>query len=86
MALRSVRLEDETEAILRQLREGTGWPISEVLEQGLRSLKQQVRRASGRRPYDVYARLDLGPRGYSNALSTDTRRGVTMAVRKELRK
>ena len=86
MAIRTVRLDDETEATLRQIREATGLPISEVLKQGLRSLKQQVRDASRQRPYDFYVRLDLGPGGYTTAPSTQTRRGVTAALRKKLRK
>ena len=67
MAIRTVRLDDETEATLRQIREATGLPISEVLKQGLRSLKQQVRDASEQRPYTLYDRLDLGPGGYAIA-------------------
>ena len=86
MALRTVRLDDEAEATLRQIREATGLPISEALKQGLRSLQQQVREASGQRPYDLYDRLDLGPGGYAIAPSTDTRRGVTAALRKKLQK
>ena len=86
MAIRTVRLDEETESTLRQIREATGLPISEVLKQGIRTLKQQVQDASERRPYDVYARLDLGPGGYASAPSTETRRGVTTALRKKLRK
>ena len=86
MATRTVRLDHEAEATLRQIREATGLPISEVLKQGLRSLKQQVRDASRQRPYDVYERLDLGPGGYASVPSTETRRGVTAALRKKLRK
>jgi hypothetical protein len=86
MATRTVRLDEETEATLRQIREATGLPISGVLKQGLRSLKQKVRDASGQRPYDIYARLDLGPGGYASAPSTQTRRGVTTALREKLRK
>jgi hypothetical protein len=86
MAIRSVRLDDETEAALRQIRETTGLPISEVFKQGLRTLNRQVRDASGQRPYDLYARLDLGPGGYASAPSTETRRGVVNALRKKLRK
>ena len=84
MAIRTVRLDDEAEATLRQIRETTGLPISEVLKQGLRSLKQQVRDVSRQRPYDFYERLDLGPGGYANAPSTETRRGVATALRKKL--
>jgi hypothetical protein len=86
MAIRTVRLDDEAEATLRQIREATGLPISEALKQGLRSLKQQVQDASGQRPYDLYVRLDLGPGGYAIAPSTETRRGVAMALRKKLRR
>ena len=86
MATRTVRLDHEAEATLRQIREATGLPISEVLKQGLRSLKQQVRDASRQRPYDLYERLDLGTGGYASAPSTETSRGVTAALRKKLRK
>jgi 8-oxo-dGTP pyrophosphatase MutT (NUDIX family) len=86
MAIRTVRLDDEAEATLREVREATGLPISEVLKQGLRSLKQQVRDAPGQRPFDFYERLDLGPGGYAIAPSTETRRGVSAALRKKLRK
>jgi hypothetical protein len=86
MAIRTVRLDDEAEATLRQIREATGLPISEALKQGLRSLRQQIRNASGQRPYDSYERLDLSPGGYASAPSTETRRGVAMALRKKLRK
>jgi hypothetical protein len=86
MAIRTVRLDDESEAALQEIREATGLPISEVLKQGLQSLKRQVRDASGQRPYNLYARLDLGPGGYAIAPSTETRRGVAMALRKKLRK
>lgn len=86
MATRTVRLDHEAEATLRQIRDATGLPISEVLKEGLRSLKQQVRDASRQRPYDLYERLDLGPGGYASAPSTETRRGVAAALRKKLRK
>ena len=86
MAIRTVRLDDEAEATLREIREATGLPISEVLKQGLRFLREHVRNAAGQRPYDLYARLDLGPGGYASAPSTETRRGVTSAIRKKLRK
>ena len=86
MAIRTVRLDQEAEAALRQIRDATGMPISEALKQGLRPLKQQVRDASLRRPYDLYERLDLGPCGYATAPSTETRRGVATALRKKLRK
>ena len=86
VATRTVRLDDEAETALRQIRDATGLPISEALKQGLQALKQRVSEQSGRRPYDLYQSLDLGPGGYAVAPSTDTRRGVVAALRKKLRR
>lgn len=86
MATRTVRLDDEAEAALQQIRETTGLPISEALKQGLQSLKQQVRDDAQRRPYDVFRQLDLGPGGYAVAPSTETRQAVTTVLRKKLRR
>ena len=86
MATRTVRLDDDAEAALQQIREVTGLPISEALKQGLQSLRRQVREASQRRPYDVFRQLDLGPGGYAIAPSTETRQGVATALRKKLRR
>ena len=86
MAIRTVRLDDEAEAALREIREATGEPISEALKQGLLFLKQHVRDESRHHPYALYERLDLGPGGYAIAPSTQTRRGGAAALRKKLRK
>jgi hypothetical protein len=86
MATRTVRLDDEAEAALQKIREATGLPISEALKQGLQSLRQQVRDEAERRPYEVFRRLDLGPGGDAIAPSTETRQGVTAALRKKLRR
>lgn len=83
MAIRTARLDEETEATLRQIRESTGMPISEALKQGLRSLHRQVKEASKQRPFDLYEGLDLGPGGYASVPSTDSRRGVVEALRKK---
>ena len=85
MATRTVRLDDEAEAALREIREATGLPISEALKHGLRSLRERVKDETRRTPYDIYQRLDLGPGGYAIAPSTETRRGVTRAIRRKLK-
>ncbi len=85
MAIRTVRLDAETEKVLQEVQSATGLPISEALKRGLRSLQEQVRREAGRTPYDVYRELDLGPGGYAVAPSTDTRRGVRQALERKLR-
>jgi hypothetical protein len=86
MATRTVRLDTEAEKALQEVQATTGLPISEALKRGLRSLQEQVRREAGRTPYDVYQQLDLGPGGYAVAPSTDTRRGVRLALKKKLRR
>jgi hypothetical protein len=86
MALRTVRLDDEAEATLRTIREATGLPISQALKEGLRALNRQVSEAPANRPWDFYERLDLGPGGYAEAPSTETRRGVKAALRRKLGK
>ena len=86
MATRTVRLDEEAEAALQEIREATGLPISEALKQGLQSLRQRVGEQSGRRPYDFYQQLDLGVGGYAVAPSTDTRGGVASALRKKFRR
>jgi hypothetical protein len=84
MASRTVRLDEEAEAALRQVRKATGLPISEALKRGLHTLREQVRQETARMPYDIYRELDLGPGGYAIASSADTRRGVTQALKKKL--
>jgi hypothetical protein len=90
MATRTVRLDDEAEAALRQIRETTGLPITEALKRGLRALLEDVRSEATRTPYDVYrsifndGELDSGAGGYAIAPSTETQRGVTEALRKKL--
>jgi len=84
MATRTVRLDDEAEAALRQIREATGVPISEALKRGLRSLGERIKREAQRTPYDIYRELDHGPGGSAIAPSTDTRRAVRAAIKKKL--
>lgn len=62
MGLRTVRLDDEDEALLEKLRQQTGESISEVLRRGLRSYNTSVNgiRLGGRRdetPYEAYRRI-----------------------------
>lgn len=84
MATRTVRLDDEAEAALREIRDATGLPISEALKRGLRSFGDRVKREARRTPYDIYRELDHGPGGSAIAASTDTRRAVRAAIKKKL--
>ena len=84
MATRTVRLDEEAERALKEIQEATGLPISEALKRGLRSLQEQVRHQAGRRPYDVYKEIDLGPGGYAIAPSGDAKRAVRAVLKKKL--
>ena len=84
MATRTVRLDEEAEAALREIRAATGLPISAALKRGLRSLQERLRHETTRTPFAVFQELDLGPGGYAVAPSTDTRRGVRRALKKKL--
>jgi len=84
MAKMTVRLDEETEKILKQLVQTTGLSIPAVLKQGLIAFRGQVAHPAGRSAYEIYEELDLGPGGYALAPSTETRRGVQEALRSKL--
>lgn len=84
MATRTVRLDAEGEAALREIREATGLPISEAFKRGLRSLREQVKADARRTPYEIYRQLDLGPGGSAIAPSTDVKRAVRAAIKKKI--
>jgi hypothetical protein len=81
MAVRTVRLDDDTEEILQQLVQGSGLSISALLKQGLLTLRDHLTQQAPRPPYEIYRELDLGPGGDAIAPSTETRRGVQQAIR-----
>lgn len=84
MATRTVRLDDEAEAALKEIRKATGLPISEALKQGLHALQERVTHEARRTPYEIYKELDLGPGGYAIAPARDAKRAVREAIRKKL--
>jgi plasmid stability protein len=84
MATRTVRLDDETEQALAEIRAATGLRMSEALKRGIHALRSEIVREGGCRPYDVFRELDLGPGGYASVPSTEVKRGVKEAVRKKL--
>ncbi len=83
MSLRTVRLDDETERALKQLTKKTGWSVSTALKRGVLVLRDEVGRNPQQSAFDIYSRLDLGPGGYALAPSTDTRRGMQLALRRK---
>ena len=47
MATRTVRLDDETERVLDEVRAVTGLSVSDALKAGLRSLQEKLRAGDG---------------------------------------
>lgn len=86
MGTRTVRLDDETEKSLDEIRQATGLSISEVLKKGILAFRTEVARKAETTPYEIYAELDLGPGGYAIAPATDTRRGVKEALKRKHRR
>jgi hypothetical protein len=84
MATRAVRLDDDAEEALREVREATGLRVSEALKRGLRVLQERVLEEAGRTPYDIYRTLNLGRGGEAIAPSTQVRRGVRIALKRKL--
>lgn len=84
VATRTVRLDEEGERALKEVRDTTGLPISEALKRGLRSLRDEVRQGASRTAYDIYRELDHGPGGSAIAPSTETKRAVREAIKKKL--
>jgi hypothetical protein len=84
MATRTVRLDEETEKVLDEVRAATGLPISEAFKAGLRSLQHQLKDGEpARSPYDIYRELDLGPGGYAIGPSTDSGAAVRNLLKKK---
>lgn len=84
MATRTVRLDNEAEQALDDVRKATGLPISEALKRGLRSLRDQVRAEPRRTAYEIFKDLAPAPPSPAIAPSTDVRKGVRSAIRKKL--
>jgi len=84
MAVRTVRLDEDSERILTALARDTGLSVSAVLKQSLLALRDQ-RMAGCPNAYEIYRELDLGPGGYALAPSRETRHGVEQALRRRRR-
>lgn len=85
MAVRTVRLDDDTEKVLETLKGETGLSVSTLLKRGIFALQSELsQQRPSRTAFEIYEELDLGPGGFAIAPSTETRRGVQEAIRKKL--
>jgi hypothetical protein len=72
MGVRRVRLDDEAEKALEQIMRLARLSISRIFRGGLTLLRADLLQQAQRRPYDIYAELDLGPGRYATAPLTPT--------------
>ncbi len=86
MATRTVRLDDEAERALKQVKRATGLSTSGALKKGLLALRDEAAGQGSKDPYHVYQELELGPGGYAIAPSTQTRRGMYESLKRKLRR
>jgi hypothetical protein len=84
MATRTVRLDDEDERNVEEIRHMTGLSISDVLKRGILTLRAQIEGDVSRTPYEIYRELDLGLGGYANAPSTQSRAAARNAIQRRL--
>jgi hypothetical protein len=83
---RTVRLDDEAEAMLEEIRQATGLTISGALKEGLLALRDRLRRRVASSSWEVYEKLDLGPGGYARAPADRSGRAVREIIRRKHRR
>jgi len=81
MGSRTVRLDEEAERALDDIRRATDMSISEALKRGLLALRDKVLEQTTTSPWEVYERIDLGPGGYAVTPSQDAKKKVRDAIR-----
>jgi hypothetical protein len=84
--MRTVRLDDETEAMLDEIRQGTGMTISAALKEGLLALRDRLRRRATQSSWELYEKLDLGPGGYASAPADRSGPAVREIIRRKHRR
>lgn len=86
MGIRTVRLDDDAEAVLAGLRQRTGMTISEVLKRGLEVYASAATEQAAMTPYDIYRRLDPGPGGYAVAPARDAKFAIAGVIEAKRRR
>lgn len=85
MGTRTVRLDEESERLLADIRRATGLSVSDALKRGLVALRDVLAARTAAEPFAVYERLDLGAGGYARAPARQAKRAVREVVRRKHR-
>ena len=86
MALRTVRLDEQDETLLKEIQQATGLRVSEAIRTALRWMGKGVLKNAPRSSYEVYRQLDLGSGGTSLAPAAESSRAVKDIIRKKHRR
>jgi hypothetical protein len=79
-ARRTFGLDEETEAALEQVRDGTGMRVSEAFKKGLEALQEKVEKKKRRTTWEALRDFDFGPGDPSLPPARDSRRVVREAI------
>jgi len=86
MSTRTVRLDDEAEKALVEIRRATGMTISVALKQGLLALRHRLAEQKKANAWTVYERIDIGPGGYAVGTAGNAKRAVREVIRRKHRR
>lgn len=73
MAIRTVRLDEETEQTLKHVVERSGMNISTALKQGLELLNKELSGKASIAPYEILNQLDLGEAPWTSPMHPRSR-------------
>ncbi|MBV9570846.1 MAG: hypothetical protein JO056_06370 [Alphaproteobacteria bacterium] len=86
MGTRTVRLDEGTERILKELRTATGLTISEVLKLGVQAYAKKSKSAAPQHPYEIYRHIELGEGGWAIAPARNAKRAAGDVIRRKHRR
>jgi len=86
MGLRTVRLDEDSEKALAEIRARTGASASAVLKEGLLAARAALRQRDSASPYAVFQTLDLGPGGYASFPARRAKEGIRALLRRKVRR
>lgn len=81
MAVRTVRLDPESERALREVRRLTGLSTSGALKRGLVAMRDAIRSRDAADPWVIYVELDLGAGGFSLGRARRAKEAVRRLLR-----
>lgn len=81
--IRTVRLDAEAERALKEVRRSTGLSISEVLKKGIFAVQHGAGPELKRRPYEIYAGLELGRGGHARAPARNAKQAIRSLIAKK---